>query len=86
MNFIKGNWFKLLLIAIISYAVISVVSVYRNQEDRKLWTQEQLKAYEVCINRTLPEANTDISKVGFTSYHDAFKATFRSCKNVSDDF
>jgi len=82
-NYLKENWFKIAIIIITTYAMLSFLSAYQDQENRQVWAQERIKAYEICLSTVLP---VDFSKAGYTSSYDGFKASFRACKSVSDNF
>lgn len=84
--FISGLVFVLILLAIIFSFKALAVSIFVEKEGVRLWTEQKLEAYKRCVATALPNASDDISKAGYSNYPDAFKATFRSCKNVSENF
>jgi hypothetical protein len=58
-------------------------NVLRDRENARLWADERLKAYEICVNLAAPDTSTNL---GGTGYYDAMKLAFRGCKNLSEEF
>ena len=75
-DFLEENWFKIAIVVLGAYAIFTVPSAY---VERQLWANERLEAFNRCVDKLTDD-------MAILTLNESFRAGFRDCKNLSENF